>query len=783
MADDARPQRQGRAWTEDECADLIAEIREGLGVDVIAARHDRTTTAIGARAARLIPRSAGVDRHAAIAWLRSRLSHDSAYDWRSALAEHTRRRPAVGAPAPRRSAPAENASTACHTGIQAAPAAGPSARGPLAKRPDPGTVPTSGQSAHSERSCGAPSTDRAVPRAAAPRLLQGELRQLVSTLTRVTGLTFGGVNQRLNAKLGVPTRAGADEALLQRAVNVAQEWLQELEGPERNHEAPEPVSVGRAPVVRRAPGPKPTAEQDRAVEVFAGGEHLVLQAGAGTGKTTTLTMLARSVRKRGRYIAFNKPVAMDAAAKFPDNVACRTAHSLAHEAVGRRYQDRLDSPRQPGWVMGQALGIAPTMVVRLGERRVTNRALSYVVFETVKRFCYSADAELGRRHVPGLRGLDDALLHGQLVDLALPFARRAWEDLQNPNEGVVRFTHDHYLKLWALQKPVIRADFLLLDEAQDTNPVVEEVFTAQRDHAQLVMVGDSAQAIYGWRGARDVMTGFEGHQLSLSQSFRFGPCLAHEANRWLTIVDAPIRLQGSPELVTDIGPLKDPDAILCRTNGGAIEAILHLLEAKRRVAFVGGGGALAALAKAASDLKEGRRTSHPELVLFKNWADLQEYVTYDPAGHDLAPLVDVIDEYGADVILDAVSRLDDEAQADVAVSTAHKAKGREWPTVQIARDFEPAPSDTFDAHGKPVPGDLNIPEARLSYVAVTRARQRLDLGGLSWINDHPKNPPTYGLPAAPGLNPHLPRRSDPGSSDGQATPWDRLGPPPAAEGI
>ncbi|MFD6725904.1 hypothetical protein ACFWEZ_38140, partial [Streptomyces sp. NPDC060131] len=28
-------------------------------------------------------------------------------------------------------------------------------------------------------------------------------------------------------------------------------------------------------------------------------------------------------------------------------------------------------------------------------------------------------------------------------------------------------------------------------------------------------------------------------------------------------------------------------------------------------------------------------------------------------------------------------------------------------------------------------------EARLAYVAVTRARHRLDLGGLSWIRDHP----------------------------------------------
>ncbi|WTG14190.1 UvrD-helicase domain-containing protein [Streptomyces sp. NBC_01589] len=44
----------------------------------------------------------------------------------------------------------------------------------------------------------------------------------------------------------------------------------------------------------------------------------------------------------------------------------------------------------------------------------------------------------------------------------------------------------------------IPCDFLFLDEAQDTNPVVEKIFNAQRDHAELVMVGDSAQAIDQW---------------------------------------------------------------------------------------------------------------------------------------------------------------------------------------------------------------------------------------------------------------------------------------------
>ncbi|WP_253669713.1 UvrD-helicase domain-containing protein [Streptoalloteichus tenebrarius] len=273
--------------------------------------------------------------------------------------------------------------------------------------------------------------------------------------------------------------------------------------------------------------------------------------------------------------------------------------------------------------------------------------------------------------MPWLKGIGDQAQHDQLVDLVLPFAQRMWADLQNPDRGRVKFKPDHYLKMWALTEPVIWRDFLLLDEAQDTNPVVEQVFNAQRGHAQLVMVGDSAQAIYGWRGARDIMTGAEGTHLRLSHSFRFGQAIAEEANRWLAIAEAPLRITGSATIPSSVEKVEDPDAILCRTNGGAMAEILKLLRAGRRVALVGSGSAL--------DLKEGRRTTHPELLLFSTWGEVQEYAEYDP--------------------------------------------------------------DNLDAAGEPLPGPINPGEARLAYVAVTRAQHRLDLGGLSWIHRHPDGHP------------------------------------------
>jgi hypothetical protein len=449
-------------------------------------------------------------------------------------------------------------------------------------------------------------------------------------------------------------------------------------------------------------------------------------------------MLATSTPRCGVYLSFGHDIAVHARRIFPPSVQCRTAHSFAYRAVGHRYDARLHGPRLPARAVAERLGLAPVQITP--DLWLTPTQLARLAMETVTRFCHSAEPDLKRWHVPATPRFEAAQAHADLINIVIPLAHRVWEDIQ-ALDGRLRVEHDHYLKLWQLTGPQLDADFVMLDEAQDADPVIEDV--VRRQAAQRVLVGDDAQAIYAWRGAVDALARFDGVRLPLSQSFRFGPAIADEANRWLTCLAATPWLRGTPSIPSVIGPVACPSVILCRTNAGVITEAMAAQAEGRAVGVVGGHRAIRRLAEAALTLQAEIGTDHPELYMFRTWRELQEYVELDVAGADLKVFVALIDRYGADEILRFTDRLVSATKAEVLISTAHKAKGLEWPRVRISTDF-PGPQSATpsgdadadeDARGPTRDTLFSRAEARLAYVGVTRAQHVLDPGGLTWIRN------------------------------------------------
>ncbi len=455
-----------------------------------------------------------------------------------------------------------------------------------------------------------------------------------------------------------------------------------------------------------------------------GGASIVIEAGAGTGKTSTLKLLAGSTFNRGQYLAFNKAIVAESAAKFPENVTCNTAHSLAFRSVGHRYKHRLNGARQRGSEMAQILGLK-SFQVRTSERdtrTLSAATLAGLVMRGIEEFCKTAATQVLRQHLPPVIGVGDQG-NQQVGEYLEPFLRKAWVDLLN-TKGLLRFQHDHYLKAWQLGSPRIDADFILFDEAQDANPVMTAVVTAQKN-AQLVFVGDSCQQIYAFTGAVNALAGLKtDHRIYLTQSFRFGPAVAEVANVILEQLEAPLRLTGTESIASVVCSGGQPDAILTRTNAGSITRLIAARAAGRHPHLVGEGKEMLAFARAVRDLKSGQGTEHPDLACFASWSEVVEYTRYDQQGEELALNVRLVESFGVPAIIAAIESLTSEAIADLVISTAHKSKGREWDSVELAGDFVRRTPD--DELKPPEPEEL-----RLLYVAVTRAKLQLNIDAVT----------------------------------------------------
>lgn len=133
---------------------------------------------------------------------------------------------------------------------------------------------------------------------------------------------------------------------------------------------------------------QPTPEQQRIVDSDA--RPLVVEAGAGAAKTTTLGLYAAArPRRRVLYLAFNKSIQLEAAARMAGNVVCRTTHSIAWRKAVELFGDGAAQR------VGKTYGSAVT-----GAFGCSPLAAS-AALQTIQNWCASLDETIEPARVPG----------------------------------------------------------------------------------------------------------------------------------------------------------------------------------------------------------------------------------------------------------------------------------------------------------------------------------------------------------------------------------------------
>lgn len=473
--------------------------------------------------------------------------------------------------------------------------------------------------------------------------------------------------------------------------------------------------------------PMPTDEQLAALEMARTGQSFKIVAYAGAGKTTTLKLISENLRGRGLYLAFNKAIATEAQGKFPPNVRCQTFHSLAFRHISRDITAKISLPRLTPARLASELDLQPIVSERLvdGVKKsvtLTPVKLANIIGEAMTTFCKTSSAYPAPRHITAPSWMSDADAT-RLQEMLYPALEKRWLQSIDPRHqsGI---GHDIYLKLWTLSNPIIPADFILFDEAQDADPLMMGALI--RQDKQTIYVGDAHQQIYEWRGAINAMKRLPYPQTLLTQSFRFGEKIADVANIFLKALQEETPLRGNPAIHSAIAKTLihgKKDAILCRTNASAMSELMQGLKLGHKVALQADTNRILRFCQGADSLKNGKSAyGIPELAFFNHWGEVQEF-SESGEGSDLKTWVKLIEEHGTKTITTAINSLSNVTQADYVVSTAHKAKGLEWNSVQIADDF------LYDSNNLSV--KISPEELRLLYVACTRAKNVLDTHHIS----------------------------------------------------
>lgn len=430
---------------------------------------------------------------------------------------------------------------------------------------------------------------------------------------------------------------------------------------------------------------------------------LIVTAFAGASKTTTCELYAAArPNKRFLYVAFNKPVQIEASKRFPSHVECRTMHSLAYSKFGARYKHKMtmDSMRPSD--------ILPI----IGSR---DASFAQLVIRALTLYFSSAHREIA-----------DALRQGAPT-VIIDAAREVWRQMKDTENQVVKMIPDGYLKLFQLSNPVLDYDVILVDEAQDTNPVMADVVARQR--CRKVFVGDPHQQIYLFRGARNIMRDIDGERLMLSHSFRFGETIAATASRILAFKGERTSIVGRGGAGRIGAAERGTIAHICRSNAGVFDAAARAVRSKKRLDFAGGiDGYRFKMIESAWNLKVGLYVQDPYIRTFASFEEMQK-TGLDTDDKEINMLVKVVDEYGSSIpaLLHQIRESTTSTNPDIILMTGHKSKGLEFDQVSIEDDFYSISryvKARKSEQDRRKLDDLDV-EMNLLYVAATRARRVL----------------------------------------------------------
>lgn len=538
---------------------------------------------------------------------------------------------------------------------------------------------------------------------------------------------------------------------------------------------------------------QPSAAQLAFFDFVSNGRgNCILEAVAGAGKTTTILEGINLMRGRVWFGVYNKKMADE----ILEKVAARPELANRVEVYNKATRTFSRSPEPLVTSTFHSLGFSLVNSIRAkgaGRAEVDEKKVACIIEEMIaakeavaqqrnddlhdvaagvaalvsmaknRGFVNLAKAGLNASQLTDMENRDNWLDMAEkfdlfsnvpegLEDLAIRFAQAVLIK-SNSNTNVIDMDDMVYLPLALNMRvaPWNQFDWVLVDEAQDTNPTRRALARmVRKPGARFVAVGDPHQAIYGFTGAdndslQQIQTTFDAIHLPLTVTYRCPKAVVRHAQQWVSHIQShEASKEGQVVTMAYADVLEkmiriprsqySETAFLCRLNkylvGLCFKMIRLGMPAKIEGREIGTG-----LVKLATRWKSCKTVSGLETKL-REYMDKEVTKAIADGKTAIADRVTdqvetllVMIERAREQKLDRVTDLEVmivEMFADnvagkglITLCSTHKSKGLEWDTVYLLGRDQLMPSK-FAVQPWQVDQEIN-----LIYVAVTRAKDTL----------------------------------------------------------
>lgn len=449
-------------------------------------------------------------------------------------------------------------------------------------------------------------------------------------------------------------------------------------------------------------------------------DNILIEAVAGSGKSTVLIELSNRLSGKILALAFNKAIAEELRGKF-QRADVRTFNALGHRILmSKRPGAKLNQFKTYNWLRAR---MSPDLYEGLAKH--INRVVSVAKAQGLG---------IMEPANPGMfRAIVDAYLQELDPDSIGPVVTLSMEAFKGVIADANEFDFDDQLYVPVAEDWTFPAyDVILPDESQDLNPIQHMMLAKLADRgARIIAVGDRRQAIYGFRGALSNSMDYLGatfmmKEFPLSTTYRCSRAVVHLAR---TIVPQITARESAPgggvetlDKYPEISSYQDGDLIVCRNNLPIFSMALQFVKARQPCRVL--ANFLDEFDKFVESFKAkdiGVLLSRLEAWYQKQKADCEERGQW-------GKLEGISDKYGVlkafapefktiSELLYAIRQLAS-SQKGPRISTIHKAKGLEAENVYLLRwDLLPSPRAISD--------EAITQEDNLRYVAITRAKSNL----------------------------------------------------------